>query len=210
MGLDMYLNAYRSWHAEEADHLFDGTGITLDQLKSRAKRDDEWDRGLYLPRWSWSESSERLTAELVSHAAGLLDMGTDESMHGSIEYSPDLDAVTVGITCGYWRKANSVHGWFVDHVQGGLDECLEVQVQAEQLAHLMSLATDALGAYEAGDLEAARSILPPRQGFFFGSDEIDEWWAADMAYTVSELDRVIRQAVMTRQPNVTLTYRASW
>lgn len=24
---------------------------------------------------------------------------------------------------GYWRKANAIHGWFVDNVQKGNDDC---------------------------------------------------------------------------------------
>lgn len=40
---------------------------------------------------------------------------------------------------GYWRKANMIHKWFVDNVQGGVDECQVTQVSKEQLLSLIHL-----------------------------------------------------------------------
>ena len=36
----------------------------------------------------------------------------------------------------YWRKANAIHKWFVDNVQGGEDDCREYPVSNDQLIEL--------------------------------------------------------------------------
>ena len=35
----------------------------------------------------------------------------------------DLDVKAVEFRLAYWRKANQVHAWFVEQVQGGKDDC---------------------------------------------------------------------------------------
>jgi len=37
---------------------------------------------------------------------------------------------------GYWRKVNSVHGWFVRELADGVDECQEIPVPFEKLKEL--------------------------------------------------------------------------
>lgn len=37
----------------------------------------------------------------------------------------------------YWRKANHIHSWFVQNVQGGVDDCREYQVSRESLQELL-------------------------------------------------------------------------
>ena len=39
----------------------------------------------------------------------------------------------------YWRKANAIHQWFVDHCQNGIDECQQTYVTREQLTELAFL-----------------------------------------------------------------------
>src|ERR1017187_4553583 len=39
----------------------------------------------------------------------------------------------------YWRKANAIHGWFVNNVQNGIDQCQESVVTREQLNELLSV-----------------------------------------------------------------------
>ena len=36
----------------------------------------------------------------------------------------------------YWRKANAVHKWFVDNVQGGNDDCREYDIYLDNLVEL--------------------------------------------------------------------------
>jgi hypothetical protein len=69
----------------------------------------------------------------------------------------------------YWRKANAIHKWFVDNCQEGEDDCGNYYVGREQLEELRQLILKALAEKDA-------SLLPPTAGFFFGSNEVDEWY----------------------------------
>ena len=40
---------------------------------------------------------------------------------------------------GYWRKANQIHNWFVNNVQGGEDDCKPYYVDKEDLQKLLDL-----------------------------------------------------------------------
>lgn len=44
----------------------------------------------------------------------------------------------------YWRKAYVIHRWFVENVQGGIDNCAEYLVHASQLRQLLSLLKEGL------------------------------------------------------------------
>ena len=36
--------------------------------------------------------------------------------------------VSISERIGYWRKANQIHNWFVENVQGGEDDCKKYYV----------------------------------------------------------------------------------
>ncbi|NDB83789.1 MAG: hypothetical protein EB127_13845 [Alphaproteobacteria bacterium] len=83
---------------------------------------------------------------------------------------------------GYWRKANSIHKWFVDNVQNGNDDCGEYYVSPEKMEELLSLCQAVLD-----NPKAAQSILPTTSGFFFGSTEYDEYYLGDIKRTADIL-----------------------
>jgi hypothetical protein len=108
----------------------------------------------------------------------------------------------------YWRKANAIHGWFVNECAGGVDECQPIYVSRESLVKLRDLANQA--AYQAAYQPAmAESILPPTAGFFFGTYEIDEWYIQDMNYTVKALNHVL-STIPEDDWNWSFIYQASW
>lgn len=39
---------------------------------------------------------------------------------------------------GYWRKANAIHGWFVNNLADGVDECQQIPVSVADLLQLQS------------------------------------------------------------------------
>lgn len=41
------------------------------------------------------------------------------------------------IEVGYWRKANQIHNWFVNNVQGGVDDCDYYEVSDNKLIELL-------------------------------------------------------------------------
>lgn len=213
MGLDMYLYAERAYDPESDDarRILDTAEITLHDLQRLAGLDPmREETEVYLSRWGWDPEADRLRSEAVEEAAGLLAFNTEHSAGGALRWADGK--VVVSISCGYWRKANAVHAWFVDNCQDGVDECQSSKVEGEQLAHLRSLCADALNAYAAGDLAKAREIMEPRPGFFFGSYDIDDGWAVDMADTLEIVERVIPLAIEAARtgPPVTFVYHSSW
>ena len=121
--------------------------------------------------------------------------------------------------CMYWRKTNSVHKWFVDNVQNGNDDCGTYEVDWEQLDELRKTCHKVLENHDLAD-----ELLPPTSGFFFGSDEIDEWYWIDVKRTADELDMILdmladepnpnfyTHKVMPEEPNwyVRFYYHSSW
>lgn len=98
---------------------------------------------------------------------------------------------------GYWRKANQIHNWFVKNVQDGEDNCKEYYVSREQL---MALRETCIKCLEEKNPE----LLPPQEGFFFGSTAVDEYYWDDIKETITMLNEIIED------DRGDLYYRASW
>lgn len=143
--------------------------------------------------------------------------------HGSI-----MDEV------GYWRKANQIHAWFVDHVQDGEDDCnYHHEVTKEILEELRDTCIEVLSEsvmvvgqvkngsscingkwvdnYEPGKViinpEVADALLPTQSGFFFGGTDYDEYYVEDLKYTIDMINRVLATTDFDTQM---LYYRSSW
>jgi hypothetical protein len=227
MGLDMYLHAERRFdpESEAAANILATAGITLDQLKERAKADPmEHEQSVYLDRWSYMRSDDasdeakaRVEASTkVLTAAGLFPaFDHAECNYGELKWDDEAGLV-VSIEAAYWRKANAVHAWFVDECQGGVDECqLSDAFDGEKLAQLRQRCLDALRAFLDGDPTKAGEIMEPRPGFFFGAYDIDQWWAEDMADTVRAVERCIQAGIEVAQRRdggspVMFRYHSSW
>lgn len=94
--------------------------------------------------------------------------------------------ITVSVEVGYWRKANAIHGWIVKNVQNGVDDCGEYYFPKEKIQELLETCQKALA-----DLPNAGDLLPPTSGFFFGSMEMDEFYAQDLEHTIDILQNVL-------------------
>ena len=86
----------------------------------------------------------------------------------------------------YWRKANAIHYWFVQNVQNGDDDCREYYVGREKLKSLL----DTCEAVVA-DPSKADELLPPAEGFFFGSANIDDWYWDDLKATIETMKSLL-------------------
>ncbi len=73
----------------------------------------------------------------------------------------------------YFRKINSIHGWFVKNIQDDIDNCAYYSLEGDSLRELHSLISKAI---ETKDV----SLIPPTKGFFFGSYEIDDYYWEDL------------------------------
>lgn len=133
-----------------------------------------------------------------------------------------------------WRKANAIHAWFVKNVQDGKDDCKEYYVSTEQLRELRDLCVKVTNASElvAGKIKngrsynvqhpngidnvqdgkfikdptVARELLPPQEGFFFGSYDYDEWYLEDIKRTAEELTKVLDEG----EGEGSYYYSSSW
>ena len=120
----------------------------------------------------------------------------------------------------YWRKANAIHGWLVDNIQQGNDDCGSYYVAEEDLDILKDLCLNILQLkYEGKESEAvvlAQETLPPEQGFFFGNQEIDEWYYRSLEDTVEGIDKLKAIPLPENDPSGLLTfysgyeYHSSW
>lgn len=109
------------------------------------------------------------------------------------------------VCVGYWRKANAIHGWFVENVQDGVDECQKSYVPRQALEALRVACQEVLDADdEDKENVASEQGLLPRAGFFFGSTEIDEWYEEDLRATVQIIDNALELK------DVDFAYRSSW
>jgi hypothetical protein len=112
-----------------------------------------------------------------------------------------LDFATLEVQVAYWRKANQIHKWFVDHVQNGVDNCEEYYVSRDQLQLLLDTCKIVLI-----DREEASQLLPVQEGFFFGSYEYNEYYFSDIKDTIEQLEKVL-----TEYPEEwSFKYQSSW
>lgn len=135
--------------------------------------------------------------------------------------------------CGYWRKANAIHAWFVENVQNGVDDCGMYIVRRDQLEELKEACERVIAvatmkdaqvctgiSYKDGqetkmmedgkivaNPEACADILPTQGGFFFGSTDYDEWYIHDMETTIKIINEVLEQTDWEKQ---TICYSSSW
>ena len=92
----------------------------------------------------------------------------------------------VAIEVGYWRKANQIHDWFVNNVQGGEDECRAHRVGREQLQELKDTCLAVLD-----NRSLAKELLPSASGFFFGGTDYDEWYFSQLESTIKIIDECL-------------------
>lgn len=136
------------------------------------------------------------------------------------------------VEVGYWRKANSIHKWFVKHVQKGSDNCARYRVSLKDLTLLKQTVLEVLEnsklvdgkvvngyTFKDGqkipmledgeiieDSTVAEKLLPTESGFFFGSTDYDIYYYEDLENTVEIIDDLIA----THTPGDTYYYQSSW
>jgi hypothetical protein len=120
----------------------------------------------------------------------------------------------------YWRKANAIHGWFVDNLQNGSDDCQRsyvprelLKILADKCAKILSERDDKENGqtsdsadYIADDSTDDRA-LEPRSGFFFGSTEKDERYYENLKYTRDGIYKLLENP---RLADFRFYYLASW
>jgi hypothetical protein len=108
----------------------------------------------------------------------------------------------------YWRKFNALHGWFVNECAGGLDECQNIYVEEDKLVELLETLKKV-----SDNFTLAKELLPPVQGFFFGGDEIDEYYKEDVNSTIKIIEELLKEHEQSKEYGLysgDFEYRASW
>lgn len=146
-----------------------------------------------------NDYSDRQNVKVSSDFNIMVDLAPE----GLTKYS-DFGGISVSYPVGYWRKANAIHGWFVNELAGGVDECQDIYVPREKLVELRDLCKSAVS-----QPAMAGEILPPVQGFFFGGYEIDEYYIQDLSDTVKMIDHIL-SIVPEDNWEWEFVYRASW
>lgn len=109
---------------------------------------------------------------------------------------------------GYWRKANSIHKWFVENVQDGVDDCRMYIVSKEALETLLDVCKTVKSKINHSDfLSTAKNWLPTQSGFFFGGTDYDNWYIADIEDTINIIEKVLAE---TDFDNEIIAYQSSW
>lgn len=117
----------------------------------------------------------------------------------------------------YWHKANAIHRWFVEKVQGGVDDCGTHEIEMCLLYELLDtvdtvLASTVLvdGKVRNGrmyngrefidcladgkvleDTSVAEFLLPTQGGCFFGYTDYDQYYWEDLTDTRDMLGKIL-------------------
>ena len=113
-----------------------------------------------------------------------------------------MEVKELSYRAGYWRKANAIHKWFVDNVQGGSDNCAEYIVSTAKLEKLLELVNEVLRNRDKAD-----DLLPTHNGFFFGSLIYDEGYFDDLIQTKAIIESVLALEDFNRYD---IYYGSSW
>jgi uncharacterized protein YneR len=110
-------------------------------------------------------------------------------MYPQVDIDEGSPSIEIVFTVGYWRKANAVHGWFVTNVQGGEDECKPHYVSSEDLIKLRDDCK--LEMLVSAGSPSGAGVVEPTSGFFFGSNERDEWYYDNLKHTIEIVDKCL-------------------
>lgn len=136
---------------------------------------------------------------------------------------------------GYWRKANQIHNWFVEHVQDGEDDCCyHNEVTKEILEELLDTCEKVLASCElipakikngytfdasgnrvydytdgliVKDSSIAEKLLPSCEGFFFGGTDYNEYYVDDIKNTIDIITRTLETTDFEKEM---IYYVSSW
>lgn len=94
----------------------------------------------------------------------------------------------------YWRKANQIRNWFVEHIDGFEcdSNCTEYIVPEETIYQLIEDIEIVLDDRNNINGTKNKEIMPTSSGFFFGNQEYDEWYYDQLEDTHDALKEIIK------------------
>lgn len=227
MGLDMYL-----YRAPRVGDITANQIVVLDSYFDWLRSKAEGDKYANCSFEQWCGHSEDEIEEIGEDAISMLK----DAVHTRY-YVWDTDKeypnTSIYDEVAYWRKANQVHKWFVDHVQDGVDDCGNYGVTQEQLEDLLAACVTIkvnthlkkakiqngitvkdgkpVPIMEDGKVianpEIAQRLLPTTGGFFFGSEEYDQYYMDDIDETIKQLTDILHNTDFEKE---IVFYHSSW
>jgi len=150
----------------------------------------------YISGWDWNDNPKEMKMynDILEYTGAKRCAG---SPHAQVE-----------VCVAYWRKANAIHGYFVQEHGGGVDECQSIYVSKGDLEKLHQACNNVLLAPAGVKVENVASYynLSPTRGFFFGSYEMDEYYMEDLKNTMMQIENILA----TSGEYSDFIYRASW
>lgn len=154
----------------------------------------------YVKRWSHQQKKDQFTVT-VKRGSKKFDKINPERVSYIVE------------EVMYWRKANQIHGWFVDNTEE-ISDNVKYYVTHKDLVNLVDTCKKVVEIlnntptkkkqvcvgwkngeewYEDIDVydnvDEVMKILPPTRGFFFGSDSVDKWYKEELENTIEVLTK---------------------
>lgn len=185
-------------------------------------------RGKKIPKVSWEEYKE-IRNKVLQDDKDTMEKYKDYIVHCGEHFKWDdlVDEV------GYWRKANQIHNWIVEHCQDGVDDCGLYQVSKSDLESLLfkcksivkccpMIDGEVVNGYIYKDGEkipnieqgkvmtnsyVAESILPTASGCFFGGTNYDEYYMRSIINTITIIEKVLNE---TNFDEEYICYESSW
>lgn len=117
-----------------------------------------------------------------------------------LEKIDNITTIELKFEQGYWRKANSIHRWFVENVQDKKDDCGNYDVSRDDLKNLLDICKKIKDNHEL-----SVELLPTKTGFFFGNVEYDEWYFKYIDNTIEIIERCLKLS-----EDFTFEYTSSW
>lgn len=213
MGLDMYLNRMPRYKNTTVDEV-NAIESYLD-WQQKKKEGNEY-ANCTLKEWCGISESELPSDRVIKY------------------YTPYYGDGSIMEQVGYWRKENSIHKWFVEHVQDGIDDCeYHHECTKEILEELLDTCEEVKriailkpakvvngqtfingkweNCYEDGEVivnaDEVAALLPTQGGFFFGGTEYDNWYMRGVEDTIDILTKVLETTDFEKEM---IYYRSSW
>ena len=127
----------------------------------------------------------------------------DEDLKGLENYifKRNFKSVETKYQVGYFRKFNALHSYIVKTFANGVDECQEIYLSKKDLNKL-------LDALKSVSKDNASQVLPTQTGFFFGSQNYDEYYFEDVKEAIELITKMLE--VMNSNNKWSACYEASW
>lgn len=130
----------------------------------------------------------------------------DDDLKELEDYIYRVDASKVVLTdyeVGYFRKFNALHSYIVKNFANGEDDCRKIYLSTRDIKQILETLKEV-------NEDNASQVLPNQTGFFFGSQEYDEWYFKDVENAIELFEKVLKVLESDNRGKWDFYYEASW